>query len=891
MKKMLALVLAAVTVLSVLTGALLLLPVSAAHTDTVPENNIASDEPIVCPAYDTVTAPTTHSPRAFSEGYPVGIRMGFGAPFTKFSICMPTWGTTCKNVTMSVYAWDFNFDKTRSAEPMATHFYETVNDNALVTMEFDELPAGEYLICIDSFEGSLGVWQVEASVGNGFTYEGTAEKAADWEIKVWFSKTPVQPFYAIESFETAISGDHTSPDEYVTPDDALVNTHKVMPDTWVFTDGLGRESLTFEDVGPVREDKTVAMFYWDWLLDTSENLEPFNNNEFMKENPEAKNDYYHSGWTPNTINFWNEPIYGYYLTDDQWVIRRQAELLANAGVDTILTDNTNGSYTWKRGYDALYAAFDKALTEGAVDVPKISFMLPFGPTEGTVDQLKSIYLDIYREGKYQHLWYYLDGKPMMMGYNNSFKAEASTSNLMKEIYNFFTWRAGQASYVYEAKSMDLWGWLSIYPQATYYGDRAHAQKRQIEQMTVGVAVNYDYVKQTGTAMNGEHVMGRSYTSTYQDRYEKEGAEASKWGYFFSEQFDYALEKDPDVIFVTGWNEWQAARQPLWGGVKNAFADQFTDEYSRDIEPTKGELKDHYYYQLVNYVRKYKGVNPIPTPSTAQTIDLAAGNDQWSTAAPYYAAYIGNTADRDADGYGSNHYTETSGRNDIIGARVARDDNTVWFYVECAADITPYTDALWMNLLIDSDQENKGWETFDYVVGKTPGSADTLVLEKFTDGYTSEKVADVKYKVDGKTMVIEIPKSALGLSGDDYTVNFSWTDNVHDEGDYSTFSGDIMDFYISGDVAPGARFKFSYISTAENSGKEVATDAPTDAPTAAPTDEPTEAPTDAPATAVPTELPTEAPAEDGCKSAVGIGTLALALVTGMTAVALRKKKED
>ena len=304
--------------------------------------------------------------------------------------------------------------------------------------------------------------------------------------------------------------------------------------------------------------------------------------------------------------------------------------------------------------------------------------------------------------------------------------------------------------------------------------------------------------------------------------------------------------------------------------------------------TKGDLKDHYYYLLVNYVRKYKGVNPIPAPSLSQTIDMTKGVDQWSAAEPYYAAYIGNTADRDARGYGNLRYTETSGRNDIIGARVARDADTVWFFVECNEAITPYTDSLWMNLYIDSDQESKGWETFDFVVNKSAASADTLVLEKFTgNGYDTEKVADVKYRVDGKTMMVEIPKSALGLEGNDYTVNFAWTDNVHDEGDYTKFSGDILDFYLSGDVAPGARFKFSYISTHENTTGETETEAPTEAPTAEPTE---------PAVTDPAETPTEAPTEPepdteapkkGCKSSL---LASVALLSAMAAaVALRKKE--
>ncbi|MBO5510479.1 MAG: hypothetical protein J6B24_01970 [Clostridia bacterium] len=610
--------------------------------------------------------------------------------------------------------------------------------------------------------------------------------------------------------------------------------------------------------------------------------QPLNVNDFILKYPEAIRDYDHEAWpTGGTAYFWNEPLYGYYRTNDPWVLRRHAELLANAGVDTIFTDNTNGAYTWKSSYTPLMETWNDAQENGAVNVPKVSFLLPFGPTDGSREQIEMLYLDIFRPGKYQNLWFYRDGKPMLMGYKDNV---STSSNLHKEIKDFFTWRPGQPAYEIKGRQLGNWGWLATYPQIPYYKNTEGFRNKTVEQTTVGVAVNHSYITHECTAMNkGEDIIGRSFTSAFKDRFVKEGSDASLMGYCFSEQFDYALELDPQVLFITGWNEWTAGRHESWGGVENAFPDQFNNEYSRDLEMTKGELKDHYYYLLVNYVRKYKGVSPIPTPSLSQTIDLSKGADQWTTAEPYYAAYIGNTFDRDAQGYGNLRYTETSGRNDIIGARVARDANTVWFFVECFDTITPYTDSLWMNLYIDSDQENKGWETFDFVVNKSAASADTLVLERFTgNGYDTEKVADVKYKVDGKTMMVEIPKSALGLEGNDYTVNFAWTDNVHDEGDYSKFSGDILDFYLSGDVAPGARFKFSYISTHENTTGEPETEAPTA--------EPTE-----PAVTAPAETPTEAPAETdteaekkGCQSA----TLSAAvLLVGAAAVALGKKKES
>ncbi len=856
-KRLLTLALVVLTLALALATALL--PAAA-------EDNIASDQPVTVDAFSG-----SCGPRQITEDY--CIRLNLGAPFTAIWAMMCTWTTTDSQASIALYKWSVDYNTTIKSEPIAYQLMDPLQDNSYNRLSFDEQPAGEYLFRVADIKGTVGVFTRDMSVSKSYCYTNGLESRADWWMKVDFTKPPVEPFLEVSSILDGVDGNHRPPEEYIAPNDALLNTHRVMPDTWVFTDGLGRESLTYEDVGPVKEGKEVAMFYWTWHI--SGGGEPLNTNQFMLENPDAKNDYDHPAWPENRAEpygaayFWNEPIYGYYRTTDEWVLRRQSELLANAGVDVIFTDNTNGGFTWKESYDVLYASWDKAQREGAVDTPKVSFMLNFYPFDTNYNQIVSLYLDIYRPGNYRNLWYYRDGLPMLMGCNDHFTNP--TGNLNKEIAKFYSWRStliGGDETNPEYKRFGQWGWLSPYTQPVFYGTRENYRSKTVEQMTVGVSINYDYEKQQGTAMNGEHVMGRSYSSTYPDRYEKEGAEASEWGYFFSEQFDYALSKDPEVIFLTGWNEWTAGRQKDWGGIENAFADQFIDEFSRDIEPTKGELKDHYYYLMVNYVRKFKGVNPIPTPSTAQTIDLAAGNDQWSTAAPYYAAYIGNTADRDADGYGSNHYTETSGRNDIIGARVARDDDTVWFYVECNEEITPYTDALWMNLLIDSDQENQGWETFDYVVGKTPGSADTLVLEKFTDGYTSEKVADVKYKVDGKTMVIEIPKSALGLSGYDFTINFSWTDNVHDEGDYEKFSGDIMDFYISGDVAPGARFKFSYISTTENSGKVVETD--TDAPTDAITEPETEH--DASSETNPSETvpETDATAADtGCASAVNL----------------------
>ncbi len=813
-----------------------------------------------------------------------GAHLHLGASFEALAFCLPTWSTSDSDATLALYAWNETFSKTVEAAPIAEQRFENVRDCQTYTLGFAEQPAGEYLFCIKDVEGQVGTWVYPATVSNGYVMQDGIERTGDLEITVTFTVATDTPFLKATSMEESFTG-HDTPDEYVFPEDSLIYTHEVMPDTWVFTDGLGRTSLTNAEVGDLKTDKTLAIFYWTWHVDLSYN-EPFNNTAFTTEHPEAINDYYHKGWpTSGTAFFWNEPLFGYYRTDDEWVLRKHAEMLTNAGIDVIFTDNTNGNFTWKSSYVPLYNTWAQ-LQQNGMNTPKVSFMLPFGATQGSLEQLESLYLDIYRSDKYQSLWYYLDGKPMLMAHTSNLKTNLG---LHKEIRGFFTFRAGQPSYVVKNPDKLQWGWLSTYPQATYFATTKDKKQGVWEQMTVGVAINHSYVTDSMVAMNHPDAMGRSYTSA---GYRTE-EDAKLWGYQLAEQFAYAIEQDPKVIFVTGWNEWTAGRNENWSNTPNGFPDQFDDEHSRDIEPSKGDLKDHYYYQLVNESRRFQGARPIPTPGVAQSIDLAAGAEQWAGVEPYYAAYIGNTGDRDSKGYGSTYYTEFSGRNDIIGARVARDDTYVYFYVECAENITPYTDPLWMVLYLDTDQQNQGWETFEYVLGKTAPTATTATLEKFTgNGYETEVVGQVEYTVDGKCMQVKVSKSLLALTGYDFTINFAWTDNVHDAADtgtqtadgawvYSTFSGDILDFYTSGDVAPGMRFKYSYVSTEENAGVTVETE----------TLEPdTESADTTTAPEAESEQETEPAVKTGCKATVYATVPALLSAVALCMICVKRKRD-
>lgn len=182
----------------------------------------------------------------------------------------------------------------------------------------------------------------------------------------------------------------------------------VYPDTWNATDRLGRKLPTFNEVGGAKKDKFVGLFFWTWHITPYINSKPQNINDVSTQFPDQKNNYDFEGWGKNTASFWNEPIFGYYTSTDKYVIRKQAELLANAGVDVIFFDTTNGSFTWKPAYTVLMQVFTEARAQG-VRTPQIAFMLNLSPNKDTNVAIKEIYNDIYKPGKCKDLWFYWDG--------------------------------------------------------------------------------------------------------------------------------------------------------------------------------------------------------------------------------------------------------------------------------------------------------------------------------------------------------------------------------------------------------------------------------------------------------------------------------------------------
>jgi len=549
------------------------------------------------------------------------------------------------------------------------------------------------------------------------------------------------------------------------------------------TDALGRKLPGYEDVGPLKEGKYAGIFYWTWHNNFA-HAPAYNVSEILAQHPDAICDFNSPVWPANANSyFWGEPLFGYYRNTDNWVLRKHAEMLADAGVDVVFFDCTNGNYTWKESYMELCKVWTQARADG-VKTPKIAFMLAFGPTDGSREAINEIYRDLYQPGIYKDLFFEWKGKPLIMAY---------PENLSDELKNYFTFRPGQPVYNLGPARADHWGWLEIAPQHGFVQTGAG-----FEQITVGVAQNWSH--ELGlTAMNAPDVFGRSYTSQ-KGHITTEGA--VNYGYNFQEQWERALELDPEFIFITGWNEWVAGRHELWQSIVNAFPDQFSQECSRDIEPMKGGHGDNYYYQMVANIRRFKGMSEPDKPSDKKTITIDGLFGDWNGVLPKYSTHKGSAIHRSSPGWAGLHYTNTTGRNDFVAAKVARDDQFIYFYIETAQAITSSSVPAWMRLLMNTDRDHKtGWEGYDFIVNRIKPNEEKAVVEKNVGGWNWEKVGDADFKVSGNRLEMRIPRTVLQLPGR-IDMEFKWSDNMQEE-------ENIMDFYLNGDVAPGGRFNFVF----------------------------------------------------------------------------------
>lgn len=586
----------------------------------------------------------------------------------------------------------------------------------------------------------------------------------------------------------------------------------VYSNTWGITDALGRAFSSDNVSADKRTCKAVGIFYH---LITGGNIAsldpkaPRNCSEIIRNNSDALVNS--KLWGPSkTAHFWGEPLLGYYdMNNDEYVIRKHAQMLADAGVDTIIIDYTNffanGSFhkdTYrKQDFTKLCDIYTEMKSEGKV-VPQITLMLTWDPNLAA-NAFQYFYDDFFSVPKYENLWFKWQEKILVIG----------SEQYIKDSYmGDFTFRAAWPFYG-EVTEKNSWPWLSVYPQTPGY-----TKDNDCEVIAVSVAQNWhdglsgkEFCFFSDQDKDGNFIaQGRSFTYGNKKLYKNPVSEEyeSKSGVNFQQQWERAFSLDPDFIFITGWNECGAVRftdknYPAFG----KFCDQFTTEFSRDIEPTsEDELGDNFYCQMAINIRRFKGNGELKDAPQSKEIEIDGAFADWDSVALEYRDDIGDKTIRDAKGFGSKSYKNDTGRNDFTTMKVTYDKTNMYFYVETKDSITDHSENGWMNLLIgiDSSFDKPNWEGYHYILNNENVGDGITRLKRCLGGWTWEIADDfVKYKVSGNRMEIAIPRSSLEIENkDEVNIRFKWIDNIQLE-------GDVLKFYVDGDAAPNGRFYYIY----------------------------------------------------------------------------------
>ncbi len=668
--------------------------------------------------------------------------------------------------------------------------------------------------------------------------------------------------------------------------------------TWVATDDLGRTTPTSATLGE-RTDKEVGIFYF--LIHSDDMGGRYVNDvtRFYLEGGTALVAQKLSSFAGRNGAYWAEPYFGYYSSHDEWVYRKHAYMLAAAGVDFIFLDVSNNRFYVEQA-TILFDTW-KAIRDEGGDTPQIAFMygdMPFTLLNG----LYTLLDPFYNNPAYTDLLYKRDGKPLLLGNNDTLESRrwtcSDTTPQSREDYKNRLEADPAIKAFYDEQYLPLLEKFTVRKCWAWQAKRYRGYWDWLQESPQALGTNPDGKAEQISVSMGVHAhtsRGRSYTDG-NATYNPNGnfgftLGTAKYGYFFAEQFEYALTQDVDVIMITGWNEWYAGVHTAPSADQTCgqtptpnyyMVDQMSPEYSRDGEPMRlrdGEgFGDNYYYQMVSYIRRFKGMDQAPATVNGGT--LPSADADWSAVAPAFTDMRGDANLRHAASFSSEFlYVNGTARNDLDIARVSQDESRLYFSITTTLPLITVDDSAWMNLYIDADGDPAtGWEGFDYLLNRSRTDK-TVSVEHFTDGeWTFETVGEADYSIGASSLVIAVDKATLGLPvGKAVSLNFKWADNARVE-------GDVMRFMELGDTAPNDRFVFAYTaSTVEDERRTDSETTDTVTPdTATPETPVTEAPTQ-PAT------PPEKPRR-GCASALS-AALILPLLATLPFLCKQRRKDS
>lgn len=649
-----------------------------------------------------------------------------------------------------------------------------------------EVLCGETLVCTVSYDSYSGSLTVRTPDGE----EVGAVDSSDVRSAGYFTLYADGMVGTIDN----LSFTHTT----LTRTDGEGVSAEVDYTTWIATDD--RERTTPVNV-EVREDKQVGLFYF--LCQTGDEGEVIRDNTYiyLTEGLDGLNAHLNDPDNQGSY-YWAEPYFGYYRNTDEWVFRKHAYMLEAAGVDFIFLDFTNGA-TYPEGWQTLFDTW-LAIREEGGSTPDICVFAhdSIGAVWGSLKG--SLYSDAGFE-KYGDLFYEYQGKPLILANISKLSGEdRATVEEKFTVRDCWAWQDQDG----------MWSWLQEYKKVNgnfryENGGPGRDANGNFEQLALCIGHHPTTSK------------GRSYVNTrFPSIANKDFGFSldSGAGEGFAFQFEAVMNYDPNMVLITGWNEWIAGLNrgdtgyDKFAGVSDvefSFVDQFNTEYSRDAEPMrlrqgdKVGFGDNFLYQMASYIRQYKGWGTVTEASGQTTVTLGDASS-WENVGPVYGDNVGDTAWRSEDGYfGASTYVNNSGRNDLVSAKVSQDADYLYFLVNTAEDVVIDDGSVWMNLYLDMDNNPAtGWEGFDFVLNRAR-DGHYVSVESLADGWSGRHVGQALYTVEGNQMVIRLSKAVVGVEGTASELCFKWADN-------STRDGNVMEFMDLGDTAPNDRYAYLYV---------------------------------------------------------------------------------
>ena len=283
---------------------------------------------------------------------------------------------------------------------------------------------------------------------------------------------------------------------------------------------------------------------------------------------------------------WAEPAVGAYANDNVKVIDYHTDALVYAGVDAVLFDLTNNCGNNNVGVETgMYAFCDRQIARKKAGQTFLRYAVHTGqcmgrPNDAACEIPKGQLMPQKVEQMYQELIVKRDpdlyvkhlGKPLFcVGFLPPCEAEvrarfASEKRFTIRFYTIYTAWGGRT---------DVWGWEN--GPETWRDPSVSLYNGRPESATITSAVRHGTWNNTGTVHNNK-------------------------GNTFRIQWDAVIKKNPPVVIIQSWNQWNTDKR---SAICTIGGENWDQDRTTDIEPMKGGHGDLYVQILREKAAIYK----------------------------------------------------------------------------------------------------------------------------------------------------------------------------------------------------------------------------------------------------------------------------------------------